>query len=73
MEGVSYLHNAELEADMKLIADLNNYTFTLDENRLRLNAIETTLDGCGGHARHQHRHGHQTLHPRKSISRIFCR
>lgn len=45
MEGVSYLHNAELEADMKLIADLNNYTFTLDENRLRLNAIETTLDG----------------------------
>lgn len=45
IDGTSYLHDAELEADLKLIADFNNYKFTLDENRLRLNAIETTLDG----------------------------
>lgn len=45
MEGVRYLHQAELEAELKLIADLDNYKFTLDENHLRLNAIETTLDG----------------------------
>ncbi len=45
MDNVDYLNNAELEADMKLLADLDNYKFTLDENRLRLNAIEMVLDG----------------------------
>ena len=45
MDGVPYLKNAEMEADMKLLADLENYKFILDENVFRLNAIEMTLDG----------------------------
>ena len=42
---VPYLKNAEFEMDMKVLADLVNYNFTFDENRLRLNAIELNLDG----------------------------
>ncbi len=45
MDGVPYLKDAKIETDMKLLADLENYKFTLDENVIRLNAIEMTLDG----------------------------
>ena len=45
MDRVTYLKDAEIEIDMNLLADLDNYKFTFDENRLRLNAIEMALDG----------------------------
>ena len=45
MDNIPYLKEAELEADMKLIADLENNKYTFDKNRLRLNAIEMSLDG----------------------------
>lgn len=45
MDNVPYLNKARLDADMTLLADLENYKFTFDENVLRLNAIEMTLDG----------------------------
>lgn len=45
MEDVPFLNKAKIAADMKIDADLENSRFTFDKNTLRLNAIETALDG----------------------------
>lgn len=45
MEDVPFLNKAKIAADMKIDADLENNRFTFDKNTLRLNAIETALDG----------------------------
>lgn len=42
---IPYLAEAEFEAEIDLDADLKNSKFTLNKNRIRLNAIETSLDG----------------------------
>ncbi|WP_295937139.1 AsmA-like C-terminal region-containing protein [uncultured Alistipes sp.] len=43
--GIPMLSNAEAELNAVIAADLVNNRFTLSHNRLRLNAIEATLDG----------------------------
>ena len=43
--GVPLLSGAEAELDAVIAADLKNNRFTFSRNRLRLNAIELTLDG----------------------------
>ncbi len=45
MGGVPFLNKAEIEADMDVAADFANSKFTLSENKLRLNAIEASIDG----------------------------
>lgn len=45
MGGVPFLNKAEIEANMDVAADFANSKFTLNENRLRLNAIEAAIDG----------------------------
>ncbi len=45
MGGVPFLNKAEIEANMDVAADFANSKFTLNENRLRLNAIEAAVDG----------------------------
>lgn len=45
MGGVPFLNKAEIEADMAVAADFANSKFTLSENKLRLNAIEASIDG----------------------------
>lgn len=45
MNGIPFLNQARIEADMNIEADLKNNKFTLQENRLALNAIQTTIDG----------------------------
>ena len=43
--GIPLLSDAEAELDAVIAADLKNNRFTFSRNRLRLNAIELTLDG----------------------------
>lgn len=43
--GIPLLSGAEAELDAVIAADLKNNRFTFSRNRLRLNAIELTLDG----------------------------
>lgn len=45
MSGIPFLNQARIEADMNIEADLKNNKFTLQENKLALNAIQTTIDG----------------------------
>ena len=45
MEDVPFLNKAKISADMNIDADLENNRFAFDKNTLRLNAIETALDG----------------------------
>lgn len=45
MGSVPFLNKAEIEADMAVAADFANSKFTLSENKLRLNAIEASIDG----------------------------
>lgn len=45
MGGVPFLNKAEIEADMNVAADFANSKFTLDKNKIRLNAIEAAVDG----------------------------
>lgn len=45
MGGVPFLNRAEIEAQMDIAADFANSRFTLNDNSLRLNAIEATIDG----------------------------
>lgn len=42
---IPYIADAELETKIDLTADLKNSKFTLNDNRIRINAIETSLDG----------------------------
>ena len=42
--GIPLLSDAEAELDAVIAADLKNNRFTFSRNRLRLNAIELTLD-----------------------------
>lgn len=45
MGGVPFLSGAELEADMDIDADFANGKYILNDNSLRLNAIEAGIDG----------------------------
>ncbi|MBR4118692.1 MAG: AsmA family protein [Bacteroidales bacterium] len=45
IEGVSYIKNATLDADLNVDADLENSKFTLKENSIALNAIKLNIDG----------------------------
>ena len=45
MGGVPFLNKAEIEANMDVAADFVNSKFTLNENKIRLNAIEAAVDG----------------------------
>ena len=45
MGGVPFLNKAEIEANMDVAADFVNSKFTLNENKIRLNAIEAAIDG----------------------------
>lgn len=45
MSGIPFLNQARIEAEMNIEADLKNNKFTLQENKLALNAIQTTIDG----------------------------
>lgn len=45
MGGVPFLNRAEIEANMDIAADFVNSKFTLNDNTLRLNAIEADIDG----------------------------
>lgn len=45
MGGVPFLSGAELEADMDIDADFANGKYTLNDNSLRLNAIEAGIGG----------------------------
>ena len=42
---VPYVADAEIETDIDLTADLANSKFTLRDNRIRINALETSVDG----------------------------
>ncbi len=42
---IPYLSNAEVEASINAVADLKNMKFTLKDNSIRLNAIQTSVDG----------------------------
>lgn len=45
MDGVPFINNARIAADMNVDADLENNKFTLKENILELNAIKAAVDG----------------------------
>ncbi len=45
MDGVPFINNARIAADMNVDADLENNKFTLKENTLELNAIKAAVDG----------------------------
>ncbi|MCL2133758.1 MAG: AsmA family protein, partial [Bacteroidales bacterium] len=45
MSGVPYLTKAEINMHLNIDADMKNGKYTLDHNVLRLNAIETGIDG----------------------------
>lgn len=45
MDGVPFINNARIVADMNVDADLENNKFTLKENTLELNAIKAAVDG----------------------------
>lgn len=45
MDGVPFLNEAKVSADMNVDADLENSKFVLKENTLQLNAIEAAVDG----------------------------
>ena len=45
MDGVPFVNNARIAADMNVDADLENNKFTLKENTLELNAIKAAVDG----------------------------
>mgnify|MGYP000402763621 CR=1 FL=1 len=45
MGGVPFLSGVELDADMDIDADFANGKYTLNDNSLRLNAIEAGIDG----------------------------
>lgn len=45
MDGVPFINNARIAADMNVDADLENNKFTLKENTLGLNAIKAAVDG----------------------------
>lgn len=45
MNGIPFLSNANIYADMDVDADLKNQKYVLKDNKFRLNAIETNLDG----------------------------
>lgn len=45
MGGVPFLNKAEIEANMDVAADFVNSKFTLNDNKIRLNAIEAAIDG----------------------------
>ncbi len=45
MGGVPFLNRAEIEARMDVAADFANSRFALNDNMLRLNAIEASIDG----------------------------
>lgn len=45
MDGIPFLHNARIAANLNMDADLKNYKFTLKDNTLSLNAIKTSIDG----------------------------
>lgn len=45
MGGVPFLNKAEIEARMDIAADFANGRFALNDNMLRLNAIEASIDG----------------------------
>lgn len=44
-DGVPFINNARIAADMNVDADLENNKFTLKENTLELNAIKAAVDG----------------------------
>lgn len=45
MDGIPYLNNAELEADIDVDADIENNLYTLNKNSIRLNAIVAAING----------------------------
>lgn len=45
MDGVPFINNARIAADMNVDADLENNKFALKENTLELNAIKAAVDG----------------------------
>lgn len=45
MDGVPFINNARIAADMNVDADLENNKFTLKENTIELNAIKAAVDG----------------------------
>lgn len=45
MDGIPYLSNARISADINVDADLKNGKYTLKENSFSLNAIQTAIDG----------------------------
>lgn len=45
MDGVPFINNARIAADMNVDADLENSKFTLKENTIGLNAIRAAVDG----------------------------
>lgn len=45
MNGISFLNQAQITADINLDADLKNNKFTLKENHIGLNAISAAIDG----------------------------
>ena len=45
LEGVPFVNNAVIAANMKVDADLENNKFTFNENSLQLNAIKAGIDG----------------------------
>ena len=45
MDGVPFINNVRIAADMNVDADLENNKFTLKENTIELNAIKAAVDG----------------------------
>ena len=45
MDGVPFINNARIAADMNVDADLENNKFALKENTIELNAIKAAVDG----------------------------
>lgn len=45
MDGIPYLSNARISADINVDADLKNGKYTLKENSFSLNAIQAAIDG----------------------------
>ena len=71
MDRVTYLKDAEIEIDMNLLADLDNYKFTFDENRLRLNAIEDGPRRLGSIARRRYSNGYKSFYAQNQLQGYF--